>query len=181
MLEDAPASFLGSVSGLDAASRISVQTRIIKEFPNVSVIDVTRIVGRVIEITDQMSLAIRMMAYLSILVGMVVVFSIARYEVQRRYREINLLKVLGAGFSNIRSMILLEFGILSSMAAFFGVVLSMAMSYTLSWQIFESLWHPAWLNSGMGIAGVTFLGIVVSLLATSGVLRQKPLVLLQTT
>ena len=71
---------------------------------------------------------------------MVVVFSIARYEVQRRYREINLLKVLGAGFSNIRSMILLEFGILSSMAAFFGVVLSMAMSYTLSWQIFESLW-----------------------------------------
>ena len=181
VLEDAPASFLGSVSGLDAASRISVQTRIIKEFPNVSVIDVTRIVGRVIEITDQMSLAIRMMAYLSILVGMVVVFSIARYEVQRRYREINLLKVLGAGFSNIRSMILLEFGILSSMAAFFGVVLSMAMSYTLSWQIFESLWHPAWLNSGMGIAGVTFLGMVVSLLATSGVLRQKPLVLLQTT
>ena len=46
VLEDAPASFLGSVSGLDAASRISVQTRIIKEFPNVSVIDVTRIVGR---------------------------------------------------------------------------------------------------------------------------------------
>jgi hypothetical protein len=33
----------------------------------------------------------------------------------------------------------------------------------------------------MGIAGVTFLGMVVSLLATSGVLRQKPLVLLQTT
>ena len=121
------------------------------------------------------------MAYLSILVGMVVVYSIARYEVQTRYREINLLKVLGAGFSNIRSMILLEFGILSSMAAFFGVVLSMAMSYTLSWQIFESLWHPAWLNSAMGIAGVTFLGMAVSLLATSGVLRQKPLVLLQTT
>ena len=69
VLEDAPASFLGSVSGLDATSRISVQTRIIKEFPNVSVIDVTRIVGRVIEITDQMSLAIRMMAYLSILVA----------------------------------------------------------------------------------------------------------------
>ena len=78
-------------------------------------------------------------------------------------------------------MILLEFGILSSMAAFFGVILSMAMSYTLSWQIFESLWHPAWLNSAMVIAGVTLLGMVVSLLATSGVLRQKPLVLLQTT
>ena len=181
VLEDAPASFLGSISGLDSASRISVPTRITKEFPNVSVIDVTRIVNRVIEITDQMSLAIKMMAYLSILVGMVVVFSIARYEVQRRYREINLLKVLGAGFSNIRSMILLEFAILSSMAAFFGVVLSMVMSYTLSWQIFESLWHPAWLNSVMGIAGVTMLGIVVSLLATSGVLRQKPLILLKTT
>ena len=181
MLEDAPASFLGSISGLDAGSRIRVQTRVIEEFPNVSVIDVTRLVGRVIEITDQMSLAIRMMAYLCILVGMVVVFSIARYEVQRRFREINLLKVLGADFSNIRGMILLEFGLLSSMAAFFGVLLSMVMSYTLSWQIFESLWHPAWQNSLLGIVGVTFLGMAVALLATSGVLRQKPLMLLQTT
>ena len=181
VLEDAPASFLGSISGLDAGSRIRVQTRVIEEFPNVSVIDVTRLVGRVIEITDQMSLAIRMMAYLSILVGMVVVFSIARYEVQRRFREINLLKVLGADFSNIRGMILLEFGLLSSMAAFFGVLLSMVMSYTLSWQIFESLWHPAWQNSLLGIVGVTFLGMAVALLATSGVLRQKPLMLLQTT
>ena len=181
VLEDAPSSYIGSVSGLDEKSRIAMQIKLTKIFPNISMIDVTQLVGRVIEITDQMVIAIKLMAYLSILVGMVVVFSIARYEVQRRYREINLLKVLGAGFSNIRSMILLEFGILSSMAAFFGVVLSMAMSYTLSWQIFESLWHPAWLNSGMGIAGVTFLGMVVSLLATSGVLRQKPLVLLQTT
>ena len=75
----------------------------------------------------------------------------------------------------------LEFGLLSGIAATFGVLLSMAMSYTLSWQIFESLWHPAWQNSLLGIGGVTVLGMGVALLATSRVLKQKPLVLLQTT
>ena len=179
VLEEAPASFLGSVSGLDGDTRLQVQTRVIQEFPNISVIDVTRIVDRVVEITDQMSLAISLMAYLSIIVGMVVVFSIARYEVQRRFREINLLKVLGARFADMRGMILLEFGLLSGMAATFGVLLSMAMSYTLSWQIFESLWHPAWRVSLFAIVAVTALGMGVALLATFGILRLKPLGLLQ--
>ena len=126
-----------------------------------------------------MSLAISLMAYLSIIVGLVVVFSIARYEIQRRFREINLLKVLGARFSDIGGMILLEFGLLSGMAATFGVLLSMAMSYTLSWQIFESLWHPAWRVSLFAIVTVTALGMWVALLATFRILRLKPLGLLK--
>jgi putative ABC transport system permease protein len=179
VLEEAPASFIGSIPGLEDAQRLQVQNVIAREFPNVSVIDVTRIVSRVLEISDQMSLAIKLMAYLSILAGLVVVFSIARYEVQRRVWEINLLKVLGARFQDIRGMVLLEFGLLSFLAATFGVVLSLAMSYALAWQFFESLWELAWQASVGSIVIVTALGMGVALLASASVLRQKPLALLK--
>ena len=79
----------------------------------------------------------------------------------------------------MHGMILLEFGLMSGMAATFGVLLSMAMSYTLSWQIFENLWHPAWWISILAIVAVTVLGMGVALLATFRILRLKPLGLLQ--
>ncbi len=181
VLEDAPASFIGSVSGLDDTQRLDIQNLVAREFPNVSVIDVTRIVSRVLEISDQMSLAIKLMAYLSILAGLVVVFSIARYEVLRRVWEINLLKVLGARFQDIRGMILLEFGLLSFLAAAFGVLLSLAMSYALAWQFFESLWELAWQASLGSILIVTLLGMGVAFFAARSVLQQKPLALLKST
>ena len=179
VLEEAPASFLGSVSGLDDQQRLDLQNAVVQEFPNVSVIDVTRIVTRILQVSDQMSLAIRMMAWLSILVGLVVVYSIARHEVQTRQWELNLLKVLGARFQDVRTLVLLEFGLLGFFAALFGLLLSLAMSYALAWQFFERLWVLSWQVSVASVVGVSLLSMVVALLAASGTLRQKPLALLR--
>ena len=81
----------------------------------------------------KISWAIRVMAYLSILVGLVVLFSIARYEIQHRFWEINLLKVLGARFQDVRLIVQIEFGILGLFAAIFGVILSNGMSFVISY------------------------------------------------
>ena len=67
VLDDAPATYLASMGGLDKLERMNYQNLIVKEFPNVSVIDVTRTVERVLKISDQMVLALRFMAYLSIM------------------------------------------------------------------------------------------------------------------
>jgi putative ABC transport system permease protein len=179
VLEEAPASFLGSISRLDDQQRLTIQNIVVQEFPNVSVIDVTRIVTRILQISDQMSLAIRMMAWLSILVGLVVVYSIARHEVQTRQWELNLLKVLGARFQDVRTLVLLEFGLLGFFAALFGLLLSLAMSYALAWQFFGRLWMLAWEVSVASVIGVSLLSMGVALLAASGTLRQKPLALLR--
>ena len=124
VLEDAPSTFLGSIGGLDASGKLKIQNRIVSDYPNVSVIDVSRMVERALKISDQMVLALRLMAYLSILAGLVVVFSIARHEVDGRLWELNMLKVLGAKFSDIQKMIQNEFAVLGIFAGMFGVVLS---------------------------------------------------------
>ena len=179
VLEDAPATFLASLGGLDKTRRLQLQNQIVKEFPNVSVIDVTRMVKRVLKISDQMVLALRLMAYLSILAGLVVVFSIARHEVEGRLWELNLLKVLGARFQDIQKMIQIEFAIMGIFAGFFGVAVSLAISYGLAWWFFENLWKWTWQISLASVIGVTSLSVGVAWLATQRTLRSSPLSLLR--
>ncbi|MBC8258267.1 MAG: FtsX-like permease family protein [SAR324 cluster bacterium] len=179
VLDDAPATFLGALGGLDQSRRLYLQNLIVSEFPNVSVIDVTRMVQRVLKISDQMILALRLMAYLSILAGLVVVFSIARHEVEGRLWELNLLKVLGAKFSDIQKMIQIEFAVLGILAGLFGVAASLIMSYGLAWWFFENIWKWTWEISFISVVGVTALSIGVASLATGRTLKSSPLSLLR--
>ncbi len=181
VLEEAPKTFLAGISNVAAVNKLSLQNGIVERFPNISVIDVSLLVGRILNVTDQISWAIRVMAYLSILAGLVVLFSIARYEVQQRFWEINLLKVLGARFQDIRTIIQIEFGILGFFAALFGVALSVILSFTISYIIFESIWNFSWYMMIISIASISLLSMVTALVATHHVLKQKPLGLLKAT
>ena len=179
VLDEAPATYLASMGGLNKMERMNYQNLIVKEFPNVSVIDVTRTVERVLKISDQMVLALRFMAYLSIMAGLVVVFSIARHEVEGRLWELNLLKVLGAKFNDIQKMIQIEFAVLGIYAGIFGVGVSLIMSYGIAWWFFENLWKWTWQTSLASVVGVTALSVTVAWIATRRTLRTSPLNLLR--
>ena len=181
VLDEAPKTFLAGISNVNASRKLALQNGIVQNFPNISVIDVSRLVTRILGITDQVSWAIRVMAYLSILAGLVVLFSIARYEVQHRFWEINLLKVLGARFQDVRAIVQIEFGILGLFAAIFGVILSNGMSFVISFIIFERLWSFSWTMTLLSVAGISLLSIATALLATHNLLKQKPLKLLKAT
>jgi putative ABC transport system permease protein len=179
VLDPAPKTFVAAISKVKEEDRLALQNAIVGALPNVSVINVQQIVARILDITDQISWAIQVMAYLSILAGLVVLFSIARYEVKSRYWEINLLKILGAGFGDVKGIVQLEFGILGFFAAFAGVVLSLAMSYSISYFVFDSLWRFDGLLTGFSILAITALSMLTALVATRSVLIQKPLELLR--
>jgi putative ABC transport system permease protein len=179
VLDPAPKTFVAAISAVNEEDRIPVQNSIVLSLPNVSIINVTQVVARILDITDQISWAIRVMAYLSIFAGLVVLFSIARYEVKSRFWEINLLKILGANFKDVRSMVQIEFGILGFSAALTGVLLSLVMSWGLSWQIFDKLWRFSIAMTGFSILAITALSVLTALVATLSVLRQKPLELLR--
>lgn len=181
VLDPAPKTFVAAIGAVAEDDRIAVQNSIVLAYPNISVINVTQIIARVLDITDQISWAIKVMAWLSILAGLVVLFSIARYEVKSRYWEINLLKILGANFRDVKSMVEIEFGILGFAAALTGVVLSLAMSYSISWFVFDNLWRFSAGITAFSVVAITALSVVTALLATLSVLRQKPLELLRAT
>jgi putative ABC transport system permease protein len=179
VLDPAPKTFVAAISEVADADRLAVQNSIVTALPNVSIINVAQIVARILDITDQIGWAIKVMAYLSIFAGLVVLFSIARYEVKSRFWEINLLKILGANFKDVKSIVQIEFGILGFFAAVTGVVLSLLMSYSISYFIFDSLWRFSIGITSFSIVAITVLSVATALIATRSVLKQKPLELLR--
>ena len=179
-LEDAPKVFLGSIRNVPPEKRLSLQNSIVRAYPNISVIDVTRILARAFEIIDQVSFAINFMAYLAILAGLVVLYSIARQEVQSRVWEMNLLKTLGARFPLVMRIVQTEFGLLALFAAASGLLLSLIFSFIISWVVFENLWRINWWSNGVTLMAVVALSVVTASLAAHRTLRQKPLALLRT-
>lgn len=179
VLEEAPKTFLASIPQMDSAVKNEFQNQLVKEFPNVSMIDISKTVQKFIGITDRLVFAINFMAYLSILAGMVVLYSIARYETQKRIWEVNLLKVLGAGFKDIRQIVLIEFGFIGFTASLFAMFLSLISSYAISYFFFDRLWSFNWGFSLFNLIAICLVCILTALAASNKVIRQKPLSILQ--
>ncbi len=179
VLDPAPKTFVAAISNVPSEQQLPIQNAIVGELQNISIINVGQIVARILDITSQISWGIKVMAYLAIFAGLVVLFSIARYEVKSRFWEINLLKILGANFSDVKNMIQIEFGILGFFAAFAGIAISLLMSYAIAWFVFDSIWQLAWGSTFFSILAITVLSVLTALIATLSVLRQKPLQLLR--
>ncbi len=179
VIENAPRTFLASIPQMPAPKKMPLQNAIIQQFPNISVLDVNQTVAQLMDISHRLTISVNFMAWLAILAGLVVLYSIVRHETRTRAWEINLLKVLGAGFADIRRIILFEFGILGTAAALFGILLSLGVSYGISWFFFGRLWtfHAGY--SLFSLVAISFTAMVTALMATGRVMHQKPVMLLK--
>ncbi|MEZ4872093.1 MAG: FtsX-like permease family protein [Bdellovibrionales bacterium] len=140
VLEPAPKTFLASIGAVEFNLKESLQSSIVELMPNVSIIDVTRLVSRLVDITKQMSLALKAMAGMSLLVGFLVMYSVISHQLRERKWDINLLKAIGANFSFIRGSVLVEYLTISIIASLFGSALSIFASYVASSILFEGIW-----------------------------------------
>jgi len=127
---------------------------------------------------QQMGLALRLMAILAVVAGLVVVFSIANHQAKSRSSEIQLLKVLGAGTGQVARIFLIEFGTIGVLSSCLGVAISTGLSYLISTQLFDGAWNFS-VSLPLGtVAGVTLLTLMTTLAAAFESLREKPATLL---
>ena len=178
VLDDAPKTWIAALPAMDFDAKVSAQSQIVAAFPNISIIDVSATIGRILAIVEQMGLAILFMAILSMLAGLAVLFSIARHEAETRTREIALLKVLGAGFQQVRTMIALEFTVLGFMAALAGTLVSVAVAGILTRALFDRLFLFDPVTPAMVLIITSVLCLGTGFLATARSLRLKPRLLL---
>jgi putative ABC transport system permease protein len=179
VLEGAPKIFLASVPKLPAREREALQASITEAFPNVSSIDVTRAVRRILDLIDQLQWALSSTASLSLVVGLVLVFAVARDQARARRWETNLLKVLGADFRRIRAALDLEFGLLGLLGALAGSAASLVASALFSRFLLEASFRISWAPLVLALLLVPLLCALTGRAATRRVLRERPLALLQ--
>ncbi|WP_369407578.1 ABC transporter permease [Hymenobacter arizonensis] len=179
VLEKAPQFhvLLTHTEGTEALA--AVQQALVREFPNVSAIDLGLILQTLEDILGKISFVVRFMAGFSILTGLLVLSSsvvISRYQ---RVRESVLLRTLGASRRDILSITLVEYGLLGLLAALAGIGLAVLAAWALAVFVFEVGFGPATLPL-LGLAAlVTALTAGIGLLNSRDVLRRSPLEVLR--
>lgn len=174
LIDDAPKTFLMTLPALDFAKKVELQKEIVAAFPNVSIIDVTKLVTKILDLIQQMSLVLIVMGWLTVVTGHAVIFSIAQNQALARRWDSNLLKILGADFQVILQATLKEFGWLGAGAALLGSLLGLLASFIIGKVIFNGLWQPSLTVPVSVSLALIAVCLATSYLATGRILREKP-------
>ena len=179
VLEEAPKTWLAALPSMEMTARSSIQSDIVKLFPNVSIIDVVRTVENALEVAKKMSWSLELMAVLALVTGYIVLYSIIRTQIRMRRWELNMLKVLGAHRKDIYRFIMSEVFYLAFAASFLGAGFSVFASIILNTFLFETDFVLNWVQPAGSVLIITFLSLIVSVFAATSVVNELPLVILK--
>lgn len=174
VLEDAPKTHLMALGTMSDEQKALSQNLIVRNFPNVSIIDVSQTIARIAALAGQITQLVLFMAGSVLLSGLLVLFVLVRREAQQRSRDVALLKSLGADFKTVRRAAALEFVAQGLMAAVFAIALSFVLASILAHVLFE---RQAVLDVWTPLALIILLPLTtagVGVLASASALRQKP-------
>ena len=144
---------LASVPGEDDRARF--QGALVRDHPNVTVLDVVTIRETIEAVLSRVVAAIRLLAGICAAAGLIVMTgSIASTRAQRR-REGALLRTLGARLGQVRRILLSEYVALGALAGLAGGLLSIAASWLLTVRLFGLDYRPA-----LGVAALIWLAVV---------------------
>ena len=180
VLEEAPHTYVSPLKGpADPAGRARFQHDLVERFPNVSVIDFHEVLDTIRDVMSKVTLAITVVGGLVLFSGvLILVGAVAMTKFQRVY-EAAVFKTLGANTRTIGRMLLLEYGVLGSVAGLVGSIGAVALTWGVSTYALEIPWH---VFVGEHVAGVLLTAVLVAaigVLSSLDVLRHKPLATLR--
>ncbi|HEY0066536.1 MAG TPA: FtsX-like permease family protein [Flavisolibacter sp.] len=179
VLEQAPQFhvLLTRVPSNEASARF--QQAVVKQYPNVSIIDLALVLSVLDEIMDKIGFVIRFMAGFSILTGLIVLITSVLISKYQRVQESVLLRTIGASRRQIFAITALEYFFLGALAAATGIVLALGASWALARYSFETSFTPQLLPTLAVFLLVTLLTVTIGLLNSRMVLTRSPLEVLR--
>lgn len=178
-LRDAPQTIFTAVKV--PRDRIpAIQTKIVADFPNISAIDVTETLMIFNHVMAKLSLIVRFFALFSIVAGILIILSSVLATRFARIQEAVYYKILGAKSAFVVAVFTFENLFLGLVSAVLALVLSQTSSWIICAKVFDISYTPFLLESFYLIAGTILLIVVVGLLPSISILRQKPVIFLRT-
>lgn len=179
VLEDAPQFNVLTTKVPGKEKSAQLQQELVKEFPNVSIIDLRQVLSVIEEILGRISWIINFMAFFSILTGVIVLLGAIRTSKYQRIRESVLLRTLGAKGKQILNINALEYIYLGVLGGLSGVLLSLISSQLLAWLVFESPFTPSLIPFLVLFPGIVLLVLIIGLSNSLSVIRKPPLEVLR--
>jgi putative ABC transport system permease protein len=180
VLDQAPGMFVAPLKGPAApAERARFQHDLVERYPNVSVIDFHDVLETVRDVMSKVTFAITVVGGLVLFSGgLILVGAVAMTKFQRVY-EAAVFKTLGANTRTIARMLLIEYGVLGSLAGLIGSLGAVVLTWAVSRWALEIPWR---VFAGEHIAGVLLTAVLVGVIGVASsldVLRNKPLATLR--
>lgn len=142
LIEEAPSTSVFLARHADPAVRAELQRDLVRDFPNVSVLDASLILQAVDAMMSRIALAVRVLALFALGTGFLILIAAAAMARGERTREVLLLRTLGASSDILRRIIATEATALGALAALLGTGLSILATWALARFVFQIPFAP---------------------------------------
>lgn len=173
-----PVTYYGAVH-VNPADIPRMEEAIFERFPTVTVMNVADVLTRIQNAIDQAALVIRFLAGFAILAGLIILAASIAGTRYRRIREVATLKALGGTRRKIMSIFSMEFSILGVVSGAIGGVLANVFMRVIAAKFLDARFRFDWIAVVIAIIGTAVLANLVGWLASTGILKQRPLEVLR--
>ena len=139
-LDEAPKTYLAVLPPVGATKKRQFQRALVKRFPNISAIDVEELTGKMAGLFERSRKAIEVISWLSLAIGLIILYGLSHDQVYRRSFDMALLKSLGLSPERLRLQLIFEFGSLFLLSLGLGFSLGILMSNLLGQEIMRLPW-----------------------------------------
>ena len=178
ILDKAPHTFLATVKATPDAEDAIFKT-VTDQFPNVTVVRIRDAIETAAGVLANIGLATRMIGFLSILAGVLVLAGAMLATQQRRVHEAVVMKVLGATRARIAGIFAWEFAALGLATALAALGVGTVGAYLVVRRLMGLDWTFLPMVAVLVALGAMALTLAFGLAGTLAALRQRPLALLR--
>ncbi|WP_301101589.1 FtsX-like permease family protein [Propionivibrio sp.] len=135
VLEAYPASWITSF--YLAPNQADFVNRLIREFPNLTVVDVAAIVRQLQAIMDQVAQAVQFVFLFTLAAGIIVLYAALASAAEERHYELAVMRALGARREQLRRVLLAEFAAIGGLAGLIAAFGAITVGQFLARRVFQ--------------------------------------------
>jgi putative ABC transport system permease protein len=177
LLKNYPASYLGSF--YLPPDKVRAGDELVREFPNLLVIDTGAVIEQVRGIIDQISQTVSVVFVFTLLCGVVVLYASLLATQDERVQEAAILRTLGAGSGYLRRLHLGEFAVTGLFSGLFAAAAAALLGWLLARHVLEIPYRPDSLVWLYGVLGGMALVMLSGWLNTRRLGRMSPMSILR--
>lgn len=180
VLDAAPKFHVMAVRAADTVQSARLQQTVVRDYPNVSAIDLALIMDTIDRVYSKASFVVEFLALFTVVTGVVVLAGAVLIGRHQRVRESVLLRTLGATKRQVNRIMLAEYLALGTLGAAVGAVLSLGANWALAKYIFQMAWvAPNGVVLLVGWLAVSAVTVATGLLSSRGICDHPPLEVLR--
>lgn len=157
----------------------SIQNRVVKQFPNISVIDVSQTAKVFSKMMKQLSKVVRFFSILSIAAGILILVSTIFATRVERIIEAVYYKILGAGKKFVFMVFALENLLIGLLSGLLALAMAQLTSYLVTHYDFELSYQPFLLSCFFMICITLMAVVIIGVIASRSILNKKPITFLK--